>query len=63
MTEDGSAVIAGSTRGDWNAPNIGESDCAACKLDAGGTLLWKYQVTEARGYNTYIGITRISMLF
>ncbi|CAN0508668.1 unnamed protein product, partial [Laminaria digitata] len=44
ITGDGSAVMAGSTRGDWDATNMGESDCAACKLDTDGTLLWKYQV-------------------
>ena len=46
MTDDGSSVLAGSTRGDWNATNMGESDCAACKLNADGKLLWKWQVID-----------------
>ncbi|CAM9964478.1 unnamed protein product, partial [Laminaria digitata] len=44
MAEDGSTIIAGSTKGDWNMTNMGEHDLAVLKLDADGTLLWKWQV-------------------
>lgn len=44
MGEDNSVVMAGYTYGDWNATNAGSRDFAACKLDADGTLLWKWQV-------------------
>lgn len=44
LAEDGSAVLSGSTTGDWNATNLGQTDFAALKLDVDGTLLWKWQV-------------------
>lgn len=44
MTEDGSTILAGSTHGVWNVGNQGGLDFAACKLDADGTVLWKWQV-------------------
>lgn len=45
LVEDGSAVLSGSTTGDWNVTNLGGTDFAALKLDADGELLWKWQVT------------------
>ena len=47
MGDDASVVVVGGTGGDWNAPNMGGWDFAAFKLDANGTLLWKWQVTTA----------------
>lgn len=48
MDDDGSMVIAGSSLGEWDIPSIGDWDMAAFKLDADGTLLWKWQVTRFR---------------
>lgn len=49
MGEDASVVVVGGTGGDWDTPNIGDWDMAAFKLDANGTLLWKWQVTNVSG--------------
>lgn len=46
MGLDGSVVLAGYTAGDWAAENQGGNDFAAVKLDADGTLLWQWQVTQ-----------------
>ncbi|CAM9731332.1 unnamed protein product [Ectocarpus fasciculatus] len=40
---DGSVVLAGYTEGYWNQPNEGETDFAVTKLDANGTLAWRWQ--------------------
>lgn len=48
MADDGSVVLAGSTTGDWVGVNNGDHDLAALKLDANGTLLWKWQVRKVR---------------
>ncbi|CAN0335703.1 unnamed protein product, partial [Ectocarpus sp. 8 AP-2014] len=40
---DGSVFLAGYTEGDWNQPNEGETDFAVTKLDANGTLAWRWQ--------------------
>lgn len=45
MGDDGSVVVVGGTGGDWDIPNEGSWDMAAFKLDASGTLVWKWQVT------------------
>lgn len=45
MRDDGSVVVAGSTWGDWDIPNVGGWDFTAFKLDANGMLLWKWQVS------------------
>lgn len=49
MGEDASVVVVGGTGGAWDIPNIGGWDMAAFKLDANGTLLWKWQVTSVSG--------------
>lgn len=41
---DGSIILAGASSGDWSASNLGARDFTACKLDADGNLLWKWQV-------------------
>ena len=43
---DGSVVLAGETRGSWNATSAGDLDWAAMKLDAEGTVVWKWQVRQ-----------------
>ncbi|CAN0213505.1 unnamed protein product [Ascophyllum nodosum] len=43
VSEDGSVVLAGQTDGSWNATSAGVSDWAAMKLDAEGTVVWKWQ--------------------
>lgn len=48
MWEDGSTILAGNTKGDWNGTNLGRDDFAASKLDMDGTLQWKFQVTVTR---------------
>ncbi|CAM9534982.1 unnamed protein product [Ectocarpus sp. 12 AP-2014] len=40
---DGSVFLAGNTEGDWNQPNEGETDFAVTKLEANGTLAWRWQ--------------------
>lgn len=40
MAEDGSVIVAGTTNEEFSL----DSDFAAHKLDANGTLLWKWQV-------------------
>lgn len=45
VAEIGSVVLVGYTSGNWSETNKGEFDFAACKLDADGNLLWKWQVT------------------
>ena len=47
-TEGGSTVLAGSTYGSWNDTDSGSSDFAAVKLDADGTVEWKWQVNGKR---------------
>lgn len=47
MAGDGSVVIAGETRGNWDGTNAGDSwpvDFAAFRLDKNGTEVWRYQV-------------------
>ena len=44
MSVDGSVVLAGATDGSWNTTSAGDSDWAAIKLDAEGTVVWKWQV-------------------
>ena len=46
-TINGTFVLAGSTYGDWNGSNAGNSDFAAVKLDADGNVIWKWQVSKA----------------
>lgn len=41
---DGSVFLAGTTFGDWNDTNAGDSDFAAAKLDADGNEVWRWQV-------------------
>lgn len=45
LTPDGSIVLAGYTRGDWDGQNAGEADFAAIKLDAEGNEIWRLQVS------------------
>lgn len=47
--DDGSVVVAGGTWGNVCVVNQGGPDMAAFKLDADGTLLWKWQVTNPSG--------------
>lgn len=49
VTEEGFVVLAGTTWGDWNGTNKGDSDFAACKLDINGNLLWKWQASRVVG--------------
>lgn len=45
MDDDGSAVLAGYTYGDFSgAGNTGDRDFAAVKLSADGEELWRWQV-------------------
>lgn len=44
-TGGGSTVLAGFTYGSWNSNNSFSSDFAAVKLDAEGTVEWKWQVS------------------
>lgn len=46
MGKDGSVVLGGMTKGDWDGVNVGEGtqDMVAVRLDADGNLLWKWQV-------------------
>lgn len=44
MGDDGSVVVVGATLGVWNIANVGGWDLAAFKLDADGSLMWKWQV-------------------
>lgn len=46
MTEDGSVILAGSTTGVWGKANMGSGDFTAIKLDAGGDLVWAWQVNS-----------------
>lgn len=46
VTEDGFAVLAGIMYGSWNTIYAGSEDFAAVKLDANGTIEWKWQVSE-----------------
>lgn len=49
LADDGSAVLAGYTKGDWDGTNIGDEDFAAMGLDGSdGTLLWEWQVRRGR---------------
>lgn len=41
---DGSFILAGYTSGNWDGTNSGDEDFAALKLDADGTVRWKWQV-------------------
>ena len=47
IRDDGSAVLVGSTNGEWANPSAGSWDFAVVILDAGGTELWRWQVTWA----------------
>lgn len=54
VTADGNVVLAGHTQGHWNGTQVGFYDAAAVKLDADGTVLWRWQVktcsTHRRGH-------------
>eukprot|EP00904_Undaria_pinnatifida_P011787 jgi/Undpi1/7739/HiC_scaffold_23.g10212.m1 len=43
LGDDGSVVLAGYTHGNWSGLNAGEADFAACKLDADGREVWRWQ--------------------
>ncbi|CAM9360961.1 unnamed protein product [Scytosiphon promiscuus] len=50
MAGDGSVVVVGATKGDWNGANA-SFDFAAFRLDEDGTEIWRYQDgTEAIDY-------------
>lgn len=53
-TGDGSAVLAGFTYGLWNGTTDGSYDFAAVKLDANGTVQWRWQVGEERDSPRFI---------
>ena len=42
--DDGSVVLAGWTFGDWCRTSLGFADFAAIKLDANGSVIWRWQV-------------------
>lgn len=48
MWEDDVILFAGYTEGDWNGPHTGDEDFAAGKLNADGSLEWRWQVTVLR---------------
>jgi len=41
--ENSSVILAGSSRGNWSAVNVGEMDFIAVKLDSDGKELWRWQ--------------------
>lgn len=41
---DGSTVLVGHSKGDWNGTNAGDYDFVALKVDAQGEIIWKWQV-------------------
>ena len=47
IAEDGSILVALETNGDWDGDNVGGDDFAAVKLDANGTEIWRWQVSQA----------------
>lgn len=44
MADDGSALFAGTTFGDWVQVSVGSWDFAAMKMDVDGNVLWTWQV-------------------
>lgn len=44
MGNDGSIFLAGDTNESWSGDNAGDLDFVACKLDANGEEVWKWQV-------------------
>lgn len=45
--KDGSAVLAGFSRGAWDGFISGSQDFAAVKIDSDGSELWKWQVKRS----------------
>lgn len=43
MADDGSALFAGTTFGDWVQVSVGSWDFAAMKMDVDGNVLWTWQ--------------------
>ncbi|CAN0507692.1 unnamed protein product, partial [Scytosiphon promiscuus] len=41
----GSVFLTGTTDGNWSDANVGGLDFIACKLDASGNELWRWQVS------------------
>lgn len=48
ITDDGSVIVAGETRGDWGGINAGKMDFVAVKLNASGEQIWVWQVSYIR---------------
>ena len=46
IAEDGSILVALETDGVWDGDNVGGDDFAVVKLDADGTEIWRWQVSE-----------------
>ena len=42
--DNGSVILVGTTYGNWSETNQGGGDFAAVKLDANGSVLWRWQV-------------------
>ena len=57
LGDDGSVVLAGYTHGNWSGLNAGEADFAACKLDADGREVWRWQVTVPDKIHPHMRLT------
>ncbi|CAN0000522.1 unnamed protein product, partial [Laminaria digitata] len=40
----GSVFLTGTTEGNWSGTSVGGVDFIACKLDANGKEVWRWQV-------------------
>lgn len=49
-TADGNVVLAGETAGNFARRAAGYQEAAAVKLDANGTVLWRWQVKTRKIY-------------
>lgn len=46
ILDDDSVVVTGYSEGDWAETNAGGSDFCAARLDANGSEMWRWQVSE-----------------
>ena len=61
IAEDGSILVAFRTDGDWDGVNVGRDDFAAVKLDANGTEIWRWQVSQAGLMSSEYILTRLNI--
>ena len=47
--DNASVILVGLTHGNWSGTNHGGGDFAAVKLDADGSVLWRWQVQGKYG--------------